>query len=354
MPTKLTQADFIARAQGVHGDRYDYSETVFTSTKNKVKILCKMGHVFFASPDNHIRNKSGCPDCANKTPITTNEFIARAKSVHGDKYDYSQSVIKGVHAKLTIVCKEHGAFEQRAKDHYGEGKGCPHCAGRAKLTYESFLQKATVKHGDKYTYILPDNIRHTTRITINCPKHGDFIQKINNHLNGHECPKCQLGQVSKPELMVINHIKSLGFEVLENKKFSQRGKHGFRFDCLIPSLKIAIEFNGCYFHSIENKPEDYHVKKREHAESHGYRMITIWGDEWKVDKKGMDKWVSDLLNGKESIKTGKEILIDLDKEHLAPYLKQGYQIDSLAPIGRIREKRFICYNSGVAVLRKAA
>lgn len=59
--------------------------------------------------------------------LTTKEFIAKAKAVHGDKYDYSKVVYANNYTKVCIICHEHGEFMQRPNDHFN-GHGCPKCA----------------------------------------------------------------------------------------------------------------------------------------------------------------------------------------------------------------------------------
>lgn len=54
------------------------------------------------------------------------EFINRAKSIHGEKYDYSKTMYEGYRKKITIICPIHGEFEQRVLSHL-QGKGCPLC-----------------------------------------------------------------------------------------------------------------------------------------------------------------------------------------------------------------------------------
>lgn len=56
--------------------------------------------------------------------LTTEEFIARAKEVHGDKYDYSKVEYANKDAKVTIICPEHGPFEQKPHNHL-MGNGVP-------------------------------------------------------------------------------------------------------------------------------------------------------------------------------------------------------------------------------------
>ena len=42
--------------------------------------------------------------------LTTEEFIAKAKAVHGDRYDYSKVKYVDSKTKICIICKEHGEF----------------------------------------------------------------------------------------------------------------------------------------------------------------------------------------------------------------------------------------------------
>jgi len=42
--------------------------------------------------------------------MTTEEFIKKAKKVHGDKYDYSKSVYTEYNNKITIICPIHGEY----------------------------------------------------------------------------------------------------------------------------------------------------------------------------------------------------------------------------------------------------
>ena len=58
--------------------------------------------------------------------LTTEQFIEKARAVHGDRYDYSKSVYGGSQIKVEIVCKEHGSFWQRPL-HHQRGIGCPKC-----------------------------------------------------------------------------------------------------------------------------------------------------------------------------------------------------------------------------------
>ena len=75
----------------------------------------------------------------------TEEFIKKAKKVHGNKYDYSKVNYINNHTNVTIICPEHGEFEQTPKGHL-RGQGCPKCNGGVVQTTEEFIKKAKEIH----------------------------------------------------------------------------------------------------------------------------------------------------------------------------------------------------------------
>lgn len=64
--------------------------------------------------------------------LTTEEFIQRAKAVHGDRYDYSMAEYTGRDKPVRIICKKHGEFLQMPFVHVGQGHGCPACGREAQ------------------------------------------------------------------------------------------------------------------------------------------------------------------------------------------------------------------------------
>lgn len=76
---------------------------------------------------------------------TTEQFIADAKAVHGDKYDYSKTVYKGANKKVTIICPKHGVFEQIPTYHIYNRRGCPQCSERAQSDHVYLLVDSEYK-----------------------------------------------------------------------------------------------------------------------------------------------------------------------------------------------------------------
>lgn len=193
---RLTTEEFIARAREVHGHRYDYSLVEYEGANTKVKIICPEHGVFEQTPNNHTSMKAGCPQCtAEQKRLTTEEFITRAREVHGDKYDHSLVEYVNWCTPVKIICPIHGVFEQTPGNHV-HGKGCPQCARKQsseqkRLGAEDFITRAREVHGDRYDYSLVVYINNFTRIKIICPEHGVFEQRPAMHLHKkHGCPQC--------------------------------------------------------------------------------------------------------------------------------------------------------------------
>lgn len=106
---------------------------------------------------------------------TTEEFIEKAKAVHGDKYDYNKVNYINNHTQIIITCKIHGDFEQIPSNHLN-GANCPWCSGKAKHNLESFIKFSSEVHNNKYDYSKVNYIERRIKVLIGCPIHGDFLQ----------------------------------------------------------------------------------------------------------------------------------------------------------------------------------
>jgi len=146
--------------------------------------------------------------------LTPHEFIKKAKSIHGDRYDYSR--IKYVYAteKVSITCKEHGLFLQSPLNHL-KGQGCPKCArnlisDRNRASVGHFINKANNIHNNKYNYDKVDYKNARTKVIITCSTHGDFTQTPTNHLRNHGCPVCSGNKKSDKVDFIEKAIKVHG------------------------------------------------------------------------------------------------------------------------------------------------
>ena len=117
--------------------------------------------------------------------VTTDSFIAEAKEVYGDRYDYSKVDYKNRDHRVVVTCPVHGDFQVYAREHL-DGKGCPKCEKG-----EKFIAKLKEKFGDKFGLDEFVYESSTSPVTLTCPTHGAFSRLPHQILNAPlGCPKC--------------------------------------------------------------------------------------------------------------------------------------------------------------------
>lgn len=242
---KKTTEEFIRNARKIHGDKYDYSRVEYINDSTKVCIICPIHGEFLKTPSNHLHKRwaQGCPYCAKqilseKFKKSNDEFISDAITKHSSKYDYSKVQYKNGKAKVCIICPEHGEFWQEPFSHLS-GCGCPKCSNNYRKTTEEWINEANNIHKSKYNYSKSNYISSSDKICIICPKHGEFWQTAEHHLQGCGCPKCQ---TSHMENEIRKALLENNIEFEEQKRFNWLGY--LSLDFYIPSKNVAIECQG--------------------------------------------------------------------------------------------------------------
>jgi len=217
MPKRLTTEQFIEKAKAIHGDKYDYSLVEYKNAKTKVKIICPIHGVFEQRADKHIENR-GCPKCAGNKKKSTEEFIVDAWCVHGDRYNYSLVDYKNNRTKVKIICPIHGVFKQSYISHIINGNTCPICDND---TFLNFIKNSIFIHGDKYDYSLVEYKNAKTKVKIICPIHGMFEQMPDTHIRGGGCPKCNKSSFIPSRFDTYQpQLEPYGVECRQNEKDS--------------------------------------------------------------------------------------------------------------------------------------
>ena len=279
--------DSLAAVRERHGDRYDYSETEFRRTCDKIAIRCLEHGIFWQTLNSHLSG-CGCPVCAKaeraKTKTTSHaEFVRRAIAVHGGFYSYPEEYTKAQH-KIKIICPQHGEFLQIALKHL-QGKGCRRCSTernskKALDNLETFVAKATTVHGDRYDYSLFDYAKSAIKSTIVCREHGPFQQSPNGHLAGKGCQACA---GSNLENKVYEYLLTLGVPVVRRERTILKRKE---LDFYFPEQKLAVELNGVLWHSsfvLKQKGASWvrrhQLDKQYECKSLGIRLLHYYEDE---------------------------------------------------------------------------
>lgn len=128
---------FVKSAKEVHGDKFNYEKVEYVDCDTHVYITCnKCSNSFRQTPVSHLSG-DGCAKCGSVAAglalrSNTQEFVSKARAIHGDKYDYTKVEYKTVSTKVEIKCvscDKH--FSQLANSHLN-GKGCPSCSHKLR------------------------------------------------------------------------------------------------------------------------------------------------------------------------------------------------------------------------------
>ena len=247
--------------------------------------------------------------------LSTDEWIERAKKVHGNKYDYSKVEYKNNYTKVCIVCPIHGEFWMLPYAHVNLGEGCIKCTNSVKLTTDDFIEKAKKVHGDKYDYSKVEYVNNYSKVCIICPKHGEFWQTPNGHLyNFQGCPNCKKSRMEEYTKLLLerndivfeaektfdwliydNNMKldflcgNIAIECQGGQHFIGVKKYGGADEFFIRLKRDRIKYEKCKEHNI---PILYIIPYR-------YRNTKVFNEFYK-DKnyiffKNIDKELTDRL-----------------------------------------------------------
>ena len=128
----------------------NYGLVQYVNAHVKVEIVCPDHGSFWQTPTNHMQGKS-CPACGSarmgkKSRNSLDKFIQAAEKVWGNHFDYSRVEYVRAHAKITILCRNHGPFLQTPTNHLDGKQGCAKCGHMKSAPEEeiaAFLEQFT-------------------------------------------------------------------------------------------------------------------------------------------------------------------------------------------------------------------
>ena len=250
MSERITQEKFISKLKKKYGDKFDYSEFIYTNNKTKSKLKCNLcGAVLYVRP-NDLFNKVNYHNCASKTKrMTLEEFIKKANYIHNNFFTYDNLIYNGVNKKGIVSCPIHGDFEVRLCNHLS-GYNCPTCSklgikheinkcnkvnkSTKKLSQNDFITKInTIFGSNRYDLSKLEYINYRTPVILICHEtdefgneHGEFSITPSHLLNGQGCSKCARNyHPTNDEFIKILKIKrndaNISFEKVKYKSIHE-------------------------------------------------------------------------------------------------------------------------------------
>lgn len=127
-----------------------YLNEEYSNNKSKLTCMCETHGEYKKTLSQLLVDDGRCPKCVRDEILRQheNEFFEKCILVHGERYDYTQTVYKGRKSRIKITCSEHGTFKQLPGDHIN-GHGCPSCvkvaASNKALTWlETIIEKEDI------------------------------------------------------------------------------------------------------------------------------------------------------------------------------------------------------------------
>lgn len=315
-----TTEKIIEKFKSIHGDKYDYSKVDFVKTTTKVCIICPEHGEFWQEPHAHLKGQ-GCPKCGvdkrSKSKTTTNEnFIKKAKEIHGDKYDYSKTNYINNKTKIIIICPIHGEIEITPNAHISEKRGCPKCGNTLKganfkMSVERFIEKAQKIHGNSYSYEEVSYINNRTPVNIICPTHGIFRQTPEVHLSGHGCPECA-------------NIKRAEKNIMTTSEFIAKAKniHGDKYDY----SKVEYVKYDTPVTIICPEHGEFQQKPYIHLDGSGCQKCAMLFSNYEME---LIDYISSIIGEENIIRNDRTILNGNELDVYVPSKKVAFEFDGL-------------------------
>lgn len=282
---RLSDKEFKERVKRIHEGRITCLENYKGRNDIDHGFRCNVcGKVWQARPANVFAGK-GCPKCHHTKlglmlRITKEDALRQiAKKAPNTELI---SEITTTEEKARFRCKKCGNKWEAPLGHVLMGRQCAICAveirkEKLRFSQEEFEQKLSEKR-DGTISTKDEYVNAHTKMTFQCSECGGSWKTAPfNIINGNTgCPECAR-HVSLKEKEVRAFVKSLGFEPVYNTREIIPPKE---LDIYIPERKVAIEFNGNYWHGDNLTDKDYHYKKSTECEALGIRLIHIFEYEW--------------------------------------------------------------------------
>jgi len=274
-------------------------------------------------------NKSGCPGCSGRKAIigfndlpTTHPNVAAEfhPTLNGELK--AQDLVAGSDKKPWWQCKQHQHAWQASVDKRTRNKrGCPFCSNQRVLigfndlptthpnvaaefhpTLNGELKAENFVAGSgKKVWWLSETCGHAWEAVIK----NRATKKVPSG-----CPACAFaGGASVAEAEISKLLTKWN---ITHETSNRSILNGSELDIYVPSLRIAIEYNGIYWHTDAiRKNTQFHYNKWMQCQQQGIRLIQIWEDDWNSKREAVMAKLEEVFNIDNNLDNTKITSIDL-------------------------------------------
>lgn len=279
-----------------------------------------------------------CPECAKKRrteaklAYSTETFKEKVNELVGSEYSVISDYI-GIDKYITLrhnVCgHEYNVYPMN----FIRGNRCPYCSHGHSLKTQEEFEKEVANIDPDYEvvgiYTGCQNkvlLKHKTCGTVFEIYPNNFLYK------GGRCKTCALKEKSRAEEDLLEYVKSIYHGSIEENHREYSGKMFIEVDIYMKNLKLGIEFDGLYWHSVEQgKDENFHIGKTNKLAESGFKLLHIFEDEWINHKDAVKALIASYVvnsSGKLSVykPSNEEISKFIEKYSLNEDTKYDYSL----------------------------
>lgn len=207
----------------------------------------------------------------------------------------------------------------RSKKH-----GCPYCSNRKVFQGFNDLQTINPTLAAEWNYeknngLRPEDVLSTSGLKVwwKCSKGHEWQATIHHRNYGNGCPVCSSERnTSFPEFAIIFYLRKHGLDALHSYK-----ENGYELDIYIPSKKVAIEYDGYYWHQKREKQD---IEKNTKCKKDGIRLYRIREGAASLNDSSIDyvvqknqKDLSQILGVVLSQIVGTYVNVDIERDTIA-------------------------------------
>ncbi|AEA86403.1 homing endonuclease [Campylobacter phage NCTC12673] len=268
-------------------------EIISEKLGNDLRVKCKNGHIFSRTFDNFKNGHNTCPEC---------EKISRIQFIESNGF---KLISENVGANMVVKCKNGHTIHKK----YTAFKAHPTCSicqrnERMELLKQYNLQPITDNLGNE--------------LIVECENGHTFKRYFNNIKKGStKCPICY-PYISSFE----SEIENLLSDYVKNDRNVLNGRE---LDFYIPSVNLAIECNGDYWHSESNgRGKNYHLAKTNMCNLKGINLLHIFESSWEANKHIWMSIINNKLGKSEKIMARKCVIKNVSKYDERLFLENNH------------------------------
>ena len=297
------------------------------------------GHIVQVSIANMLAKPSICAYCAGQKILqgfndlnTTNPRLASEWNQLKNGTLFPTDISAGTGKIVWWKCKQEHEWQASVLNRT-KGDNCPYCGNKQVLAGFNDLKTLRPDIAAQWSAANIIKVEEVSRQSPFlakwvCDKNHEWEARVYNRtgVNKTGCPACWASTfVSKAEQEIYDYITSLGLQAEQSNRRILGKKQ--ELDIYVPCKKIAIEFNGLYWHSeVQGKDKDYHHNKWLACKDKGIQLIQVWEDEWNRNPEQIKRMLAHKLgvSNERKVFARKTAVTPISKAEVEKFLNENH------------------------------